>query len=66
MCKSEVLLKGVIGPGVALGIEVGATLISHFLRKRRFLSVILLALLTLIQYWQSGRGVMIFPIMFHL
>ena len=29
-CKGGVLLEGVIDPGVALGIEVGAGLNSHF------------------------------------
>ena len=62
-----VLLEGVIGPGVALGIVVvGTGLRSHFLRKWRFLSVILPDLLTLIWYWRSGWAVMIFPIVFHL
>ena len=50
-CKSEVLLDGVIGPGVELDIGVGAGLSLHFLRKRQFLSVILPDPSTLIRYW---------------
>ena len=40
-CRSRTLLVGVIGPGVPLSIGVGAALISYFLSKRYFLSVIL-------------------------
>ena len=64
-CKSQALLVKVIGTGVALGIGVGAALISHFLKKQRFLSVILPDPTTLIQYWQSGRTMTIFPVVFH-
>ena len=39
-CGSGVLIVGVIAAGVALGIGFGAVLNLHFLRKRRFLSVI--------------------------
>ena len=48
-CKSGALLVEVIGTGVALGIGVDAALISHFLRKLQFLSVILSDPSTLIQ-----------------
>ena len=55
----------IIGAGIALSIGVGAALNSHFLRKRWFRSVILPDPSTLIQCWQSGWTVMIFPIVFH-
>ena len=54
------------GPGVALGIGVDVGVSLHFLRKRRFLSVILPDVPTLIQYCRSGKAMMIFPIVFHL
>ena len=59
-CRNVVLLDGIVGPSFALGIGVGAGLSSHFLRKRRFLSVILSDLLILIRYCRSGRELMIF------
>ena len=49
--------------GVALGF--GAVLNLHFLRKWRFLRVILPNPSTLIRYWQFGRAVMTFPVVFH-
>ena len=45
-----VLVIKAIGTGVALGIGVAAAVILHFLRKRRFLSVILPDPSTLILY----------------
>ena len=54
-CKRGALVVEVIGTGVALGNGVGTTLTSHFLRKRRFLSVILPDPSTLIRYRRSGR-----------
>ena len=48
------------------GYWVSAGLSLHFLRKRRFLSVILLDPSTLIRYCRPGRAVMIFPVVFHL
>ena len=59
-CKSATLLVDIIDTGVAPGIGVGVALIWHFLRKQQFLRVILPDPSTLIQYWQSGRTVMIF------
>ena len=59
-CKSGALLGDVIGTDVAFCFEVGADLILHFIRKRYFLSVILIDPSTLIWYWLSGRTVMIF------
>ena len=44
------LVDGIVGPTVALGIGVGEGLSLHFLRKRRFLSVILPEPSTLILY----------------
>ena len=64
--RNVVLFDGIVGPSVALGIGVGAGLSSHFLRKWRFLSVILPDPLTLIRYCQSGRELMILPVVFHL
>ena len=61
-CMNVVLL---VGPSVALGIGVGAGLSLDFLRKWRFLSVILLEPSTLILYWRSGRTEIIFPVVFH-
>ena len=63
-CKSRALLVVVIGRGAVLGIGKGAALISHFLRKQQFLIVILSDPSTVIRYWQSGRTVMIFPVVF--
>ena len=65
-CKSGAFLVRVIGPAVALGIRIDMGLILLFLRERWFLSGILPDQSTLIQYWGSGRTVMIFPIVFHL
>ena len=63
--KSGALLVEVIVTGVEFGIGVGAALISHFLRKWWFLSMIFPDPSTLIWYWQSGKTVMSFPIVFH-
>ena len=41
-CMSGASLVEVIGTCVTLGIEVGVALISHFLRKQWFLSMIFL------------------------
>ena len=51
--------------GVAFGIGFGAVLNLHFLWIRRFLSVILPDPSTLIRYWQFGRAVMTFLLVFH-
>ena len=64
-CVTVALVDGIVGPSVALGIGVGAGLSLHFLRKRRFLSVILPEPSTLILYWRSGRVEIIFPVVFH-
>ena len=64
-CVTVALVDGIVGPGVALGIGVSAGLSLHFLRKRRFLSVILPEPSTLILYWCSGRAEIIFPVVFH-
>ena len=64
-CMNVVLLDGIVGPSVALGIGVGAGLSLHFLRKWRFLSVILPEPSTLILYWRSGRAEIIFPVVFY-
>ena len=64
-CVTVVLVDGIVGPSVALGIGVGVGLRLHFLRKRRFLSVILPEPSTLILYWRSGRAEIIFPVVFH-
>ena len=63
--KSGALIVEVISSGVAFGISVCVALNSHFLRKPWFLSVILSDPLTLIQYWQSDRTVMIFLVVFN-
>ena len=65
-CVTVASVDGIVGPSVALGIGVGVGLTSHFLRKRRFLSVILPEPSTLILYWRSGRAEIIFPVVFHL
>ena len=62
-CRSGVLIVGVIAAGVALGF--GAVLNLHFLRKRRFLSVILPDPSTLTQYWWFGWTIMTFLVVFH-
>ena len=62
---SRVLIIGVMAAGVALGIGFGAVLNLHFLRKRRFVSVVLSDPSTRIQYWRFGRAVMTFPLVFH-
>ena len=64
-CRSGVLIVGVIVAGVALGIGFGAVLILHFLRKRRFLCLILPNPSTFIRYWRFGRAVMTYPVVFH-
>ena len=49
-CVTVASVDGIVGPSVALGIGVGVGLSLHFLRKRRFLSVILPEPSTLILY----------------
>ena len=63
--RSIAYLMEVTGTGVALDNGVGAALISHFLSKLQFLNLILPDPSTLIQYCQSGRTVMIFPVVFY-
>ena len=64
-CVTVASVDGIVGPSVALGIGVGVGLSLHFLRKWRFLSVILPEPSTLILYWRSGRAEIIFPVVFH-
>ena len=64
-CVTVASVDGIVGPSVALGIGVGVGLSLHFLRKRRFLSVILPEPSTLILYWRSGRAEIVFPVVFH-
>ena len=59
---SGTLLAKLVGSGIAPDIGVGTALISHFLRKQWFLTVILPYPSVLIQYWWSRRKVMILPV----